>query len=96
MAHHEDTPATARLREALIDDESFLREIVRTALQQVLEAEMTEHLQAAPHERITARRGHRNGYKARPRTTRVGRLELLVPQDRDGSFSTTLFDRYQR
>ena len=96
MAHLEDTPVAARVREALIDDESFVREIVRTALQQFLEAEMTEHLQAAPHERTDARRGHRNGYKPRQLTTRVGRLELLVPQDRDGSFNTRIFDRYQR
>jgi len=28
--------------------------------------------------------------------TRVGRLELRVPQDRAGRFSTELFERYQR
>jgi len=28
--------------------------------------------------------------------TRVGKLELRVPQDRDGRFSTELLDRYQR
>ena len=28
--------------------------------------------------------------------TRVGKLELRVPQDRDGRFSTELFERYQR
>src|ERR1700740_8950 len=28
--------------------------------------------------------------------TRVGKLELRVPQDRSGRFSTELFERYQR
>jgi transposase-like protein len=28
--------------------------------------------------------------------TRVGKLELRVPQDRAGRFSTELFERYQR
>ena len=28
--------------------------------------------------------------------TRIGKLELRVPRDRDGRFSTELFDRYQR
>ena len=28
--------------------------------------------------------------------TRVGKLELRVPQDRSGHFSTELFERYQR
>jgi transposase-like protein len=96
MAQFEDTKISAFVREALIDDEDFLMQIVRTAIQQVLEAEMTEHLQAAPHERTDTRRGHRNGYKPRQLNTRVGTLDLLVPQDREGTFSTQLFDRYQR
>jgi len=28
--------------------------------------------------------------------TRVGTLNLLVPQDREGNFSTSMFGRYQR
>ena len=35
------------------------------------------------------------GY-GRTLVTRVGALELRVPQDRDGRFSTRLFERYQR
>lgn len=80
----------------LLDDPSFLRQIVERVLQEVLEAEMTEHVGAAPHERTDARKGHRNGYKPRTLRTRVGTLNLLVPQDREGTFSTKLFCRYQR
>ena len=40
--------------------------------------------------------GYRNGYKPRKLKTRVGTLELLVPQDREGRFRTQLFARYQR
>ena len=80
----------------LLDDADFLREIVERVLQEVLEAEMTEHVGAAPHERTDARKGHRNGHKPRTLRTRVGTLKLLVPQEREGSFSTTLFSRYQR
>ena len=53
----------------------------------ILEAEMTEHVGAAPYgaapyERAEGRTGQRNGYKPRaaPRTSRVGTLDLLVPQ----------------
>jgi transposase-like protein len=42
------------------------------------------------------RRSYRNGYKPRSLNTRVGTLTLQVPQDRDGTFSTQLFGRYQR
>ena len=57
---------------------------------------MTEHIGAAPYERGAGRTGHRNGYKPRALRTRVGALNLLVPQDREGTFSTRLFARYQR
>jgi putative transposase len=80
----------------LIDDADFLREIVQRVLQEVLEAEMTEHLGAAPHQRTEARKGHRNGCKPRALRTRVGTLNLLVPHNREGTFSTRLFSRYQR
>ena len=83
-------------QEVLLDDAGFLREIVHRVLQEVLETEMTEHVGAAPHERTAERKGHRNGYKPRRLRTRVGTLNLLVPQDREGTFSTKLFARYQR
>jgi putative transposase len=83
-------------QEVLLDDPNFLRQILERVVQQMLEAEMTEHVGAAPHERTIARKGHRNGYKPRTLRTRVGTLNLLVPQDREGTFSTRLFSRYQR
>jgi putative transposase len=83
-------------QEILLDDPNFLREIVERVLQETLEAEMTEHIGAAPYERSATRTGHRNGYKPRALRTRVGTLKLLVPQDREGNFSTRLFSRYQR
>jgi putative transposase len=80
----------------MLDEPDFLREIVERVLQEVLEAEMTEHIGATPHERTDARKGHRNGHKPRMLRTRVGTLNLLIPQDREGTFSTRLFSRYQR
>jgi putative transposase len=80
----------------LLDDPTFLKEIVERVLQELLEAEMSEHIGAAPYERTGRRTGRRNGYKPRALRTRVGTLNLLVPQDREGTFSTRLFARYQR
>jgi putative transposase len=80
----------------LLDDPGFLKEIVERVLQELLEAEMTEHVGAAPYERTENRNGHRNGHKPRALRSRVGTLNLLVPQDREGTFSTRLFSRYQR
>jgi transposase-like protein len=77
-------------------DEAFIRTIVKTALQEVLEAEMVEAVGAGKGERTASRLGYRSGYYGRTLITRVGKLELRVPQDREGRFSTELFERYQR
>jgi transposase-like protein len=47
-------------------------------------------------ERAEERKDYRNGSYQRQLPTRVGRLELEVPRDRDGTFQTELFQRYQR
>ena len=70
--------------------------LLRHTIQQVLEEELTAFLNAEPYTRTEERRGYRNGYKPRVLKTRVGRLELMVPKDRDGRFKTELFEKYQR
>ena len=47
-------------------------------------------------ERVEGRLSYRSGYYSRSLVTRVGKLELRVPQDRHGRFSTEIFERYQR
>ena len=89
------TESVPSWKEMLSGDTDFLTEIVRSALQDVLEAEMDETLQASKSERTPQRLGYRSGYYARSLVTRVGTIELRVPQDRQGHFSTLLFERYQ-
>ncbi len=96
MAKKDATTLPADVQAALLDAPGFLRELVRVTLQETLEAEMTEHVGAERHERTSERTGQRNGYKPRTITTRVGTMTLMVPQERDGTFSTKLFARYQR
>lgn len=50
-----------------------LRKLVESVVQAILQAEMTEHLQAKPYERSHKRAGFRNGYKPRKLHTRLGR-----------------------
>ena len=78
-----------------IDGEG-LKTLVQTVIQQLWETEMTECLGAAKSERSGGRLGYRSGYSPRNLITRVGVLELRIPQDRDGRFSTELFERYSR
>ena len=84
------------VKELLAQDEDFVRRAVAVLVQAALEAEMTERIGAEKGERTEARLSYRSGYYSRSLITRVGTLELRVPQDRDGRFSTELFQRYQR
>jgi transposase-like protein len=96
MTRIEAKPAIANVNELFSRSPDGLREIVRAVMQEMLEAEMTDALGAEKGERTAARLGYRSGYYTRTLVTRIGKLELRVPQDRDGRFSTELFERYQR
>lgn len=96
MTKFESKASRNDLKGLLAQDSELLRTLMRTALQEVLEAEMADAVGAVKGERTPARLGYRSGYYPRTLITRVGKLELRVPQDRDGRFSTELFERYQR
>lgn len=76
-------------------DDAFAK-LLEEILNQVLQAQASEQLQAEPYERNGTRQGYRNGFREREITTRVGPLTLEVPRLRNGSFSTEMFERYQR
>jgi len=80
----------------LFKEDGAMARLLEQVLDQVLQAQVTEALQAKPFERTEERQGYRNGFKPRTMTTRVGRLVLSVPQVRDGKFSPELFSRFQR
>jgi len=84
------------LQEIFAADKDSFRELLREVLQEVLEQEMTEAIGAEKGERSPGRLGYRSGYYGRALVTRVGKLELRIPQDRQGHFSTQIFERYQR
>ena len=84
------------LQEIFGAEKDGLKELLREVLQEVLEQEMTDALGAEKGERRPGRLGYRSGYYSRSLVTRVGKLELRIPQDRQGQFSTQIFERYQR
>lgn len=96
MTKFEGKASRNDLKGLLAEDGELLRTLMRTALQEVLEAEMADAVGAVKGERTPGRLGYRSGYYPRTLITRVGKLELRVPQDRGGRFSTELFERYQR
>ena len=90
------TKTTREQMLALLEKDDAMRALLESTVQQVLEAEMDEALGAGKSERTGERRGYRSGYYGRKLTTRIGTLELRVPQDRGGLFRTEVFVRYQR
>ena len=96
MTRRKNTAKKLNLKEVIGEQEDLLRELLQQIVQQVLEAEMDEAVGAEKGERTPSRLGYRSGYYSRTLTTRVGKLELRVPQDRQGRFRTEVFERYQR
>ena len=79
------------------EDPQQLKTLLQLLAEAAMSQEVSAHLGAGPHERSERRQGHRNGYKPRTLKTRVGELELSVPQVRGCEpYHPSLFARWQR
>jgi putative transposase len=96
MTRKHSNSTLKEIKRMIAEDGEFLRPMVRAVIQEFLEAEMAEAVGAEKGERVQGRLSYRSGYYTRSLVTRVGKLELRVPQDRNGRFSTEIFERYQR
>jgi transposase-like protein len=96
MTRKNDQQRVPELTALMLQNQDSLQPLVQWLLQEVLEQEMTEAIGAAKGERSEGRQGYRSGYYPRQLMTRVWTMELRVPQDRQGRFSTRLFERDQR
>jgi len=77
----------ARLEQAAGSSEpDVVREALRWAIEELMEADVTERLGAGPHERTPDRLGQRNGHRGRLFDSRAGALELAIPKLRTGSY----------
>jgi transposase-like protein len=77
-------------------DVDVVRESVEMVLQALIEAEATEVIGAAPHERTEQRTNYRNGSRARLLSTKAGDVELRIPKLRTGSFFPSVLERRRR
>lgn len=66
---------------------------IQILINQAMLIERNRHLNAAPYERNDSRTGYANGFKAKSLKTRIGTLELLVPQVRDSDFYPSFLER---
>lgn len=73
------------------------RVLVESVVQALINRQADEHFNAPWNAKgIERPNGYRNGYKARGFQTSAGQLELSLPQARNGSFRTPVFERWQR
>jgi putative transposase len=86
MTKREVRTGVVDLKALLERDEDYLRAMVQSVVQARPEAEMSEAI-GVEVERTETRLSYRSGYYRRALMTRVGTLELRVPQDRTGRFS---------
>jgi transposase-like protein len=84
------------IQPVLLEDPEFLRGLLQSMLQKILNAQFAQHMGVEKYERCESRNGYRNGSYQRNLTTRVGKVILQVCRDREGNFQPLLFERYQR
>ena len=98
MAQYQITVNQELMHRLFLSDnkDSGVAALLESVLNQILQAQATEQLEAEPYERTEERKGYRNGTYPHKLTTRVGTLTLRIPRFRNGKFSTELFARYQR
>ena len=82
--------------QGLFNERDELRALVEEVVQKIINAEFDKHMGRDRYERGVGRNTHRNGFKDRMFLTRVGQIYLRVPQARDGSFSPSVYEKYQR
>src|SRR6056297_1081362 len=84
MTHPEQHTAIQAALESLVE-EGF--DGMATAMQilfnEAMKIERSQFLRAEPHERTSEREGYANGFKPKSVKSRIGRLDLRIPQVRD-------------
>jgi len=97
MTYRSNNNVSADVFESLLDQGlEAIPEILTMLLNQAMDIERTKHLQALPYERTADRKGYANGYKPKQLNTRVGKLDLKIPQTRDSEFYPSCLERGMR
>ena len=84
------------IEDYLIDRNEGMKNVITWFLNQVMQQEALNQIQALPYERTDQRRARRNGIRKRSLKTLHGKIILDKPQFREVPFRTQVFDRYSR
>ena len=94
----DETPASWQDLLELLCEHGFegMAQAMQLLINEAMKLERTAVLGAQPFERTPLRRGRANGFKPKTVETRLGPLELRVPQTRDVPFYPRALERGQR
>jgi len=83
MAHHADDSVIETVVQLLIENGlPHMTDAMRLLLNEAMRIERARALEADPYERTEKRRGYANGFKPKTVSTRLGEMELRIPQVR--------------
>ena len=97
MTHREHCNASNDVVE-LLAEHGFdgMAQAIEILMNEAMKLERAQVLGAAPYERTDERRGYANGFKPKTVNSRIGRLDLQVPQTRDVEFYPSTLERGER
>ena len=97
MIYQQKNTAYEKLIEHICEEGSNgFREALKLLMNAAMVEEREKYLGAAAYERTEDRHGYANGYKGKTLQTRVGSLELRIPQTRDSKFYPQSLEKGQR
>ena len=80
----------------LVDGKSFIQNLVKSAVEALLDAEMEYHLSEEQAEDELESKNTRNGKSKKSVRSEYGELEITTPRDRQGTFEPQIIKKYQR
>ena len=97
ISKHNFSPLIAEaLEELQFNDMEGLCPAIQKLLNELMLIEREQAIKAAPYERSEQRQGYANGFKDKMLQTRLGKLELQIPQTRDMPFYPSCLEKGQR
>ena len=90
MTHKNDYTLMEDLAKQGLD---AMPDLIRALINNAMQLERSEHLNANPYERTPERSGYANGYKPKTVKTRMGEITFNVPQVRDSDFYPSALEK---
>ncbi len=94
MTHQNDYNLSGKSTDELIKNGlDGLPELIRILVNNAMQEERKQFLQAGEYERTSERTGYANGFKPKTVNTRVGKITFSIPQVRDGGFYPSALEK---